>query len=261
MKNCILTTASHSIFSDLARFVKQARSFHPTDDIVIMMPEYHMDPVSCKQLKDEYKIRIATYSLQFCNNLADLMTKRFVMFEQYLNQFEYNNVFICDCRDLYFQGNIFDYKFNTDIVCFKEVNKIKDNDVAKGWLNIFSDPKEKEQMANEYNICLGTLLGTQTGILKFIGPFLHKMMTSGLALNNDQIIYNYLIHTNAIESLTVKLEDNFTGPVATVGDRDAHSSVTIKEDGTVYINSVHKPVVVHQYDRLSPELQKLINKE
>lgn len=261
MKNCILTTGSHNIASDITRFTKLARKYHPEDDIVVMMPQYHMDPDFCIDNKKQYKTRFATYTHEFCSNLADLMTKRFEMFQQILSQFKYNKVFICDCRDLHFQGNIFDYEFDTDIVCFKEINKIKDNHVAKNWLEIFKDPKVKEQMANSYNICLGTLLGTHDGILKFIGPFLETMYSSGLALNNDQIIYNYLIHSNKIDGLTSKLESNDSGPVATIGDQDSHSTVTVSNDGTVYINKVHKPVVIHQYDRLSIELQDKINQK
>lgn len=257
MKNCILTTASDNIKDELTHFTKQARRYHSNDDIVIVMPDYHMDTQYCKELKKEYNVRIATYSIQFCNNLADLMTKRFIAYEQYLQRFEYNKVFICDCRDLHFQGNIFDYNFDTDIVCFKEANILKGNPISNGWLEIFKDSAVKKQLGECYNLCLGTLLGTYKGIFKFIKPFLNEMFSSGLALNNDQIIFNYLIYLNKIEGLIAKLETNETGPVATIGDQVAHASVKVNDEGIVLIGETnHIPAVIHQYDRLPQNIQQ-----
>jgi hypothetical protein len=260
MKNCVLTTGTANIQEELERFVKSFRKHNTIDDIVIMMPDYHINEQACRDLKQQYNVRIATYSFQFCNNLADLMTKRFVAYMQYLKQFEYNKVFMCDSRDMLFQGNIFDYNFKEDIVVFKEINKVKDNNIAKGWLNAFDDLEVRETIANSYNICLGTLLGSYSGVLKFIPPFLDKMFSSGLPLNYDQIIYNYLIHTNAIEGLTHQYQDNH-GPVATIGDQDAHKTVSVKENGTVVIDDTYIPLVVHQWDRLSLNLQNKIKQQ
>lgn len=256
MNNCILTAASQNISQDLCRFLRSARKHHPNDNIVVMMPDYSTSTEFCAFLKQEYKTMVGLYGLSLCSNLADLMTMRFRMYKQYLDQVNHDRVFMCDCRDLHFQGSIFDYSFNTDIVCFQEHNKIKDNPIANGWLNIFADPKVKEQMGNSYNLCLGTLLGTQEGTNKFIEQFLQKMFDSKLPLNNDQIIFNYMIHTNSFVDITHTIETNTAGPVATIGDQDAHSSVVVKE-GVVYIGD-HRPAVVHQYDRLPLETQNNI---
>ncbi len=192
---------------------------------------------------------------------------RFVLYNSFLKYTKLHNpthVFICDSRDVLFQKNIEDWKWDdtVDLYFFGEDKITQDCKYNTSWVtNIdkqFPEEKVWDTIKNKNIICSGTTYGTLDGMKKYV-----ELMTTNLErfpedhqLKNhpsDQGLHNYLYYMNKLNEsgLNVKVLDNKDNLVNTAG----YGFVGINSDRKIVNKDWDVSYIVHQYDRFPDSIK------
>ncbi len=191
-----------------------------------------------------------------------LMAMRFVLYYDFLESRtdEFGQVFLTDCRDVYFQRDPFSENLSPGLHCFLEgrtqvIGTCSSNSLMI--LNAFG-PKVLEELANAPVSCAGTTLGDAKSILIYLKAMIETLCL-GVTMrhSNDQGVHNYLIHEGLLPSL--HLHDNYSSSVFTAGCERVEDIVlnerneVVRRDGGVY-------PILHQQDRHREIQRKLLAK-
>lgn len=194
-----------------------------------------------------------------------IVNNRWKMFLRYVENHgdEYEQIFICDTRDLIFQGDIFE--------CFTDKKNFlgyaTEADDIKGsrtnvklnyqWLESFFDKNIANDLADKDIICCGTVIAT-TEEMKI---FLEKMIEFNPdfhPVGNDQATEQYIIYKKLLPIKNIIKIDCWTGEIFT--SFLFHEYNPMELDGNLILRGDGKiPAVVHQYDR-SEFLTKLVDR-
>ena len=100
-KNLILAAALGYNFQQIEFFIKSLRKCYH-DDICFVIG--HKDNELEKGLK-KYNCEIIKTKI----NKKEIQFKRYEIFLKYIENRNYTNILLCDSRDIYFQGNPFEF--------------------------------------------------------------------------------------------------------------------------------------------------------
>ena len=250
-KNIVLSAACGLDPSLIEFFLKSLRKFYD-EDVCFLIG------------KNDFKIKkiLKLYNCDFFEinvHKFDVQEKRYYFYLQILKEKKYNNILLCDSRDIYFQSNPFNYPYKGSINFFLEDKKIIDCPTNSNWIIKTYGEKVYKTIANNIINCSGTTLGSHDFIkiylslminqasmykfkkrLKYLLTFRRDKTGRGV----DQAHANYIVHNNMIKNSHVYL--NETGPIATV-----YYLKKIKfNEKFELINSLKEPYsIVHQYDK------------
>ena len=250
-RNLILSAALGYNFQQVEFFIKSLRKYY--HDEVCFIIDHKNDDLE-KELK-KYNCNI----IKTRTNKKEIQFKRYEIFSKYIKNKNYNNILLCDSRDIYFQADPFRFKYKGPINFFLEDYQIKNCSYNSNWLlktygkTIFND------MRDEIILCSGTVLGTHKRIKEYLNliknyiyNFKYKKKLKYLltfrpdpeARGCDQGHANYLVHKKIIKDFY--LYSNSGGPFATV-----FYLKKIKFDNeSRLINDSGKPyLLVHQFDK------------
>jgi hypothetical protein len=160
----------------------------------------------------------------------------------------YNQVFLCDVRDLVFQGDVFAqipqdglHAFQEDLAFTAGTERfnrsILINNYGESEIKFFEDKPI---------ICSGTTLGDSESIIKYIVALinernLEQMQRAG-GIPDEQACHNWIFHKNMLPHTQHRNGDG----VATICLTHPNK---IKVDGDELIIYGQRPAVVHQWDR------------
>ncbi len=259
--NLVLAAAVGYNFNQIELFIKSLRNYF-SDKICIIIDANNINLE--KKLK-EYGCEVITTNI----NKKKIQFKRYEIFEKYLENKEYNYILLCDCRDIYFQSNPFNFNYKSSINFFLEDIKIKDCPYNSNWIIKTYGEKKFNEISDETILCSGTVLGKKEKIkeyLKFINQHIKKfrykkrfkyfitLRVDPEGRGCDQGHANFLVHKSLIKDLS--LYTNAEGPFATVFYLNE-----IKFDAeNRLINKLGDPyVLVHQYDKKWNMFENTIN--
>lgn len=250
-KNLILSAAIGYKFYQIEFFIKSLRKFY-NDSVTFLIGEkdYELE-LKLKEFNCEIiKIKVNKKEIQF---------KRYKIFLEYLKNKTFNNILLCDSRDIYFQANPFEFNYNEKINFFLEDQIIKNCPFNSNWILKTYGKKEYDKISNKTILCSGTVLGENFKIIEYlnlitknISKFKYKKKLKYLITLRpdpegrgcDQGHANYLVHNFKIDNF--KFYSNSKGPVATAFYLDKvrfdSKSNLINESGEPYL-------IVHQYDK------------
>ena len=250
-KNLILSAAIGYKFNQIEFFIKSLRKFY-RGSITFLIGE--KDYELGKKLK-EFDCEIIKIKV----NKKEIQFKRYKIFLDYLQNKDFNNILLCDSRDIYFQADPFKFNYNEEINFFLEDYIIKNCPYNSNWILKTYGRKEYEKISNKIILCSGTVLGQNLKIKEYlnlitknISKFKYKKKLKYLITLRpdpegrgcDQGHANYLVHNSKIDNF--KLYSNSEGPVATVlylkkihFDKESN---LINKSGEPYL-------IVHQYDK------------
>ncbi len=250
-KNLVMTAAIGFSFSQLQLFIKSLRKFYNDEVCVIISSK---DKIIEEELTKHNCVCIKTNI-----DKRDIQLKRYRIFRDFLNKREFNNILFCDSRDIYFQGNPFEYPYKGSINFFLEDKKIHECKFNCEWIKRTYGKKVLETLSNKTISCGGTILGKHSYIVKFLNLMIdetrkHKFKKRLKYLltfrrdkegrGSDQAHGNFIAHNNLIEN--TYFYSNKNGPIATV----YHLEKILFDQEQRLINSLNKPyIVVHQYDK------------
>ena len=262
MKNVVITTAVGLGNQEVEFFLKSLRKYY-SDDIYFLVGKNDND------LKKILKF----YDCQFYevkDHGHDMQLKRYRYFGKILenNKKKYNQVLFCDCRDIYFQANPFEYKYKGLINFFSEDIPIKECSINSQWIvNTFGE-KIYEEIKDYTVCCAGTVLANPSEMIRYLKlldnlslkyPF-KKRLKYLLTFRRDkegrgcdQAHGNYIVYNNFFKN--GHLYSNREGPIATV-----YYLKNIKfNEKSQLLNELGQPyLIVHQYDKRWSEFSEKV---
>ena len=260
--NLVLTAAVGYDFKQIELFIRSLRKYY-FDKVYIIIDkkdnliEYEIKKFNCNVIKTSI-------------NKKDIQFQRYKIYTDLLNKKNFENILLCDSRDIYFQNDPFKYNYSGSINFFLEDFKIKDCPYNSNWLIKTYGKNEFEKIADKTILCSGTVLGSQKKIkeylnlmVKNISKFKYKkrlkyfltFRTDPEGRGCDQGHANYLVHNKIINDC--KFYNNFDGPVATVFYLN---KINFDKDSRL-LNTLGNPyLVIHQYDKRWEEFTKHFEK-
>jgi hypothetical protein len=180
-----------------------------------------------------------------------LFATRFIFYYDFLqaHRDEFENVFLTDCRDVWFQRNPFIDHLGPGVHCFSEARtQIIGTCAANSKMIEFTfGSKVMAEMADDPVSCAGTTMGDAEGIMGYLKAIVETIAAARkLFGGSDQGAHNFLVHYKLLPLL--QLHDNYSSSVFTAGCEPEEairwnaSNEIIRDDGKPY-------PVLHQYDR------------
>ena len=260
-KNLILTAAIGYNFQQIEFFIKTLRKYF-FEEICFVIGE--------KDIELENGLKFYDCKIIKTNiNKKKIQFKRYELFLNYINNKEYNNILLCDARDIYFQENPFKYNYAGSINFFLEDHEINKCPYNSNWIIKTYGKTEFEKISKKTILCSGTVLGKFERIqeylkliTKHISKFKYKKKLKYLITFRtdpdgrgcDQGHANYIVHNKIIKN--VKFYSNSKGPIATVLYL---KEINFNKDSKL-INELGDPyLLVHQYDKRFNEFKKSLN--
>ena len=259
-KNLILSAAVGYNFQQIEFFVKSLRKYYSGEVCFFIDKNESLE----KELK-KYNCSIIKTNI----HRNETINKRNEIFSKYLEKKDYDNVLLCDSRDIYFQGNPFEFNYKGPINFFLEDYQIKDCPYNSNWLIKTYGKAAFDDISDKTILCSGTVLGSSKEIKEYLS--LLKKYSSDFKYKKkfkyfitfrpdpegrgcEQGHANYLVHNKIIKDYY--LYTNSGGPIATV----FYLKKIIFDNESRLINDTGKPyLLVHQYDKRWNEFSQNVN--
>tara|TARA_B110000967_G_C18865305_1_gene552372 strand:+ start:1289 stop:2092 length:804 start_codon:yes stop_codon:yes gene_type:complete len=259
-KNLILSAAVGYNFQQIEFFIKSLRKYYGGEVCFFIDENENLQ----KELK-KYNCNIIKTNI----HKNETINKRNEIFSEYLENKDYDNVLLCDSRDIYFQGNPFEFDYKGPINFFLEDYQIKDCPYNSNWLIKTYGKIAFDSISDKTILCSGTVLGSSSKIREYLSllkkyssDFKYKKKFKYLITFRpdpegrgcEQGHANYLVHKKIIEDY--HLYSNSGGPVATA----FYLKKIIFDSKSRLISDAGKPyLLVHQYDKRWDEFSQNVN--
>jgi len=264
MKNLVLATSTNFTQSSLERFIGSFRQSDIDDVIAICINQ--LDVTNNKDFlrytHDKYKVDYLIIDDSHLTNKYYIQNDRFRFYQNIINEYNVDKVFICDCRDVIFQDNIFK---NDGLIFVKEADIIQNEPFNTFVIRSYNN-QAYETIKNKPILNVGTILGKKEDIINVCKLITEYLKTAPVYFNEvgnpflyDQAVFNIIVHYTDLIKTPYTLTGNNEDVVNTIGL--AHSYRNINDEG-VFVNiSGNIPAVVHQFDRCSADLiNKIANR-
>ena len=106
--------------------------------------------------------------IKVCINKKEVQFKRYEIFLNYLQKKDFENILLCDSRDIYFQSNPFEFNYKGKINFFLEDQMIKNCPYNTNWILKTYGKKEFDKISNEIILCSGTVVGENEKIKEYL---------------------------------------------------------------------------------------------
>ena len=159
-KNLILTAALGYNFKQVELFIKSLRKFY-NDKVIFLI----------KEDDNELENKLRKYNcetIKVKTNKKEIQFKRYKIFLNYLKDKDFNQILLCDSRDIYFQSNPFNFNYKGQINFFLEDELIKNCPYNSNWIIRTFGKKEFQKILNKTILCSGTVLGQSYKILEYL---------------------------------------------------------------------------------------------
>jgi len=259
-KNLILSAAVGYNFQQIEFFIKSLRKYYDGEVCFFIDENENLQ----KELK-KYNCNIIKTNI----HKNETINKRNEIFSEYLENKDYDNVLLCDSRDIYFQGNPFEFDYKGPINFFLEDYQIKDCPYNSNWLIKTYGKIAFDSISDKTILCSGTVLGSSSKIREYLSllkkyssDFRYKKKFKYLITFRpdpegrgcEQGHANYLVHKKIIKDY--HLYSNSGGPVATA----FYLKKIIFDSKSRLISDAGKPyLLVHQYDKRWDEFSQNVN--
>ncbi len=250
-RNLVLSAAVGYNFQQIELFIKSLRRFY-SDQICIIVDNKDNDLVETLKKYD-------CESIITNINRKEIQFKRYEVFHNFIKDKNFDQILLCDSRDIYFQGNPFNFNFKNQINFFLEDYKIKNCPYNSNWILKTYGKKEYELISEKTILCSGTVLGKNEKIKEYLNKisehiknFRYKkrlkyyltFRTDPEGRGCDQGHANYIAHKAKINN--IEFHSNSEGPFATA----FYLNKIIFDEKFRLINQLGKPyLLVHQYDK------------
>ena len=111
-KNLILSTAIGYKFDQVKFFIQSIRKFYGGTIVFLIGENDHELEIELKKFDCEL--------IKMSINKKEVQFKRYEIFLNYLQKKDFENILLCDSRDIYFQSNPFEFNYKGQINFFLE---------------------------------------------------------------------------------------------------------------------------------------------
>lgn len=260
-KNLVLTAAVGYKFNQIELFIKSLRKYY-SDHICIVSDhsDKNIDSELMKLNCEVIKTKVNKKEIQF---------KRYKIFKNYLKDKDFENILLCDGRDIYFQDNPFNFNFEGPINFFLEDYQIKNCPFNSNWIIKTYGQEIYNEILDKTILCSGTVLGINNKIIEYLDLINYqienfkyrKRLKYFLTFRPDpegrgcdQGHANFLVHKTIIKD--VSYYSNEGGPFATV----YYLKKINFDNSSRLVNNRGEPyLLVHQYDKRWSEFSNAVN--
>lgn len=250
--NAVITVSTNFHKSQILRFVNSFKESNQTDKIIIVISKEDVNKHSTfiKELKHTVEWFVVDDS--YLSNKYYIISERFKFYTKILASFDFKTVFLCDCRDVIFQGDIFKHNVQK-LTLFCEEGVIEPEPFNRFTIS-YCDNAKYDKIKHNKIINAGTILGPQKDILELcynITSHIEKIPQLknevGNPYNFDQAVLNIIgynhFNVNIVPNCTI---------INTMGLASAHKEINdsgyfISRDGVICD-------VVHQLDRCPKDM-------
>jgi hypothetical protein len=254
-KHLILGLAAGYHFGDVRPFLASLKRAAYAGDLVFFVSETTRDLERMRGHGAELRPMVRPPGLEDvpCNGL------RYFLYLEYLRTCgqTYDRILISDVRDVIFQRDPFDHPWPDGVCCVLE-----DPSATVGscpfnarWVREHLGESALDAIADRPVSCSGTTVADHGAMLAYLEKMTGLLLppsTGECMAGYDQGIHNHLVHTGAVDGLT--LYDN-DGPILTLAQTRGEPSLDAR--GQILNRAGRVPHLVHQYDR-KPSLFKMI---
>jgi hypothetical protein len=173
----------------------------------------------------------------------------------------YDNILLCDSRDVVVQTDVFDKIKDATLVCGAEELRIRECTINQWLISNCYGQDVLKSLSDELIICSGVSLGSRQIVVEYVYSMVQELKQMGrrigfhrLNIGEDQAVHNYLIRTNAL-NFSVHASRSDDGVIATLGYYDTNHIIIDTDSGNILLSNGITPSIVHQYDRF-PELRR-----
>ena len=143
MTNLIITAAVGLDIKRVDFFLKTLRKYY-SDEVLILIGNNDQ----------KLKHSLSKYNCKFFEiktHRFDVQLQRYAIYLRLLKKEKFNKILCCDCRDIYFQSNPFNFDYKGEINFFLEDKKIKDCKYNSNWiLKTYGEKNIKKFMIKLY---------------------------------------------------------------------------------------------------------------
>ena len=258
--NLILSVAAGYSWKQLEIFIRTLRKFYCQKVILILN---NPDANLVNNLK--------FFNIDFLSTdiiPASSYHSRYQYYHDYLkNNKIYDNVLLTDSRDVFFQGNPFDFIYKKDINFFLEDEIIKNSSVNIKWIKRTVGTLFLKKIISRRISCCGQVIGNYESILNYcdimkknIIKYPYKSSIHSLFFNRkikgwDQGIHNYLVYSDIFKN--ADFYDNKNGNIATLS---LSKKLNFNSAGRLINENGDEYSTIHQYDHFINKFKSLIYK-
>ena len=150
-KNLVLSAAIGYNFDQIKNFIISLRKYFSGEvHIIIDKNENKLEQEILKYDCKSIKTSINKKRIQF---------KRYKIYLEFLKDKKFDNILLCDSRDIYFQNDPFKYDYKKTINFFLEDHIIKDCPYNSNWILKTYGKSKFDMMSKKTILCSGTVLG------------------------------------------------------------------------------------------------------
>ncbi len=167
---------------------------------------------------------------------------------------EFSHVLLSDARDVVFQSDPFANPLNLEFA--EEEGRFGESPFNDKWIQQSFGSDVFKQISGKRIFCAGTIFGSGSRIREHLDRMCKciRRLPSWKFGGQDQAVHNYIIH-NMLQESEFAVSTNRRGRIVTLGTSRSPEVVEgciVDEDGCPF-------PIVHQYDRLSPEIHASLN--
>jgi hypothetical protein len=252
-QHLVLATATKNTLADMNPFIQSFRQ-SSTADLAIICDFKSSVPRDLRRL-GIIPLSHSTASAVRCQ----IHNSRYFKYLDYLYEIgpsKYSHVFLTDLRDVFFQGDIFDFS-SEYLTCYLEEDGVSIGAERFNalWIKNLFGASVLDELAAFPVSCCGTVLGPYSLVLRYLEQIADFQYASRLEklgefsyTPHDQGIHNYIIRKTSLVEY-VRFAKNGESGVATLGYVNQKD---IDYDSVSQIYSLREsiPHVIHQYDRI-----------
>lgn len=233
--NLIIGAISNYDYNTLSPFFSSLGKANFVGDVVMFT--HNMSGVAPKTI----------ISVPFVPNSLQIHDRRFVLALDYImNHKEYDNILICDVRDVIFQADPFTRGLLSGLHCFLEDKSMTIGSCPfnSSWIRNTFGIEVLKEIGENYISCCGVTIGDRASIieyLKLMNTFIYPGRP-GPTIGVDTAAHNYILRKNLMPAT---ITTNGEGQVLTMG----YMKKINFSNGQLYNNDGSIPSIVHQYDR------------
>ncbi|MCA8955620.1 MAG: hypothetical protein KDC87_06075 [Planctomycetes bacterium] len=248
-RNLVLGTVRGYGFAQLQPFVDSLRGSGFGGTLVLFAAG--LDAPTQQQLRARGVVLIDYDEREFPRQQIEIVCYRFLLYQAFLRVHgaEFDNVLLCDVRDVAFQRDPFDFPRPEGLCCFLEDRRMTIGSCAfnSRWTRDLFGPEVATRLAPQAISCAGTTLGSTAAVRDYVDQQVEYFLSLPVALlGTDQAHHNFMIYSGMLPQLT--LFPNESGPVMTLGYRPPE--LLVFDTAGRLRNDVGQIVsTIHQYDR------------
>lgn len=208
------------------------------------LPKYSFT-IQIGDIQSNYFQSSIPFPLNSANNRRLYFAKKFIT-----DNLQFENIFLTDIRDVFFQENPFKSLLNEKLQVAVEDILIQDNEYNSNWILALMGEDYYLKIKDKNVLCSGTILGERNIILRYLDFVTNLINEKGVHLDTGKNVFiidqgAFIVFCYTFPEL-INMHSNKNGKIFTMGYM---SKMILSSDGKILNDDGKLYSIIHQYDR------------